>query len=404
MSINMSRLGGGVAVGALLALGLSATAQAQETKTTWGGAPRLTNDSLTFKVRGRVYEDVVFQEVDRAVGADFSASSTRLRTARIGVEGTYSSNWAYKVEVNFPGRGETYEWEDIMLEYKPTDTSSIILGNFKTVSLENLTSSRYITFMERGPYNDVLDIGRVATAAVKFNGMNWTLSAAGTGNSVNSTDPAAGDERRGLNVRGTFAPIDTDTTKLHLGAWARKRSRGDEGGFNYQARNNTNFGARYISTGAIGDEDTTIALEGALVHKSFSVQAEWANVESDRIGAGTDPDVKTWYAFASWFPTGEMRRYESKTGEFNRNKILNPTTAGGWGALELAVRYDSVELGGLPTVATAGDYKAWTVGANWYPIPYVRFMANYSKAENDNRLTANDVDVDTLQFRAQFDW
>jgi phosphate-selective porin OprO/OprP len=31
-------------------------------------------------------------------------------------------------------------------------------------------------------------------------------------------------------------------------------------------------------------------------------------------------------------------------------------------------------------------------------------MANYTKAENDNRLAGADVDVDTLQFRAQFDF
>jgi phosphate-selective porin OprO/OprP len=44
------------------------------------------------------------------------------------------------------------------------------------------------------------------------------------------------------------------------------------------------------------------------------------------------------------------------------------------------------------------------VGANWYPHPYVRFMANYTKSENDNKAIGADVDVDTLQFRAQFDF
>jgi len=31
-------------------------------------------------------------------------------------------------------------------------------------------------------------------------------------------------------------------------------------------------------------------------------------------------------------------------------------------------------------------------------------MANYSKSQNDNPAVGSDVDVDTLQFRAQFDF
>jgi phosphate-selective porin OprO and OprP len=105
-------------------------------------------------------------------------------------------------------------------------------------------------------------------------------------------------------------------------------------------------------------------------------------------------------------------------------------TAGGFGAVELGVRYDVVDLSELKTVRRftsglltedivtpvdrGGEYQAWTVGATWYPFPYVRFMANYTMAENDNPQWANpftdvlsadrDVDVDTLQFRAQFDF
>lgn len=404
MTITKSRVVGGAAAGVLLAFSMGAAAQAQETVTTWAGAPRFTNDALTFKIRGRVYEDYVMQEVDRAVGTDFSASNSRLRTARIGVEGTYGADWAYKAEVNFPGRGGTPEWEDVMLEYKPNDMTSIMVGNFRTVSLEAITSSRYNTFMERGPFNDVLDASRYLSAQVKFIGHNWTFAAAVAGDSPNTADIANGDERKQVTVRGTFAPIDGDLTKVHIGAWARARNRGDEAGFTYQTRNNTNFGARYVSTGAIADKDTTLAVEGAIVHGPFSVQGEYAQVNVDRIGPGAEPDIKVGYVFGSWFPTGETRRYQANMGDFNRIRILNPTTAGGFGAVELALRYDFADLGSVTGLPTGGEYSSWTAGANWYPIPYVRFMANYTVAENDNLLIANDVKVRTLQFRAQFDF
>lgn len=394
----------GAALGVFV-LAMAGGAAAQDTTTSWKGAPQFQNDTLTFKVRGRVYEDFVHQEVDRASGADFEANVTRLRTARLGVEGTWNANWAYKAE--FTVAGGSANWEDLILEYKPNDSVSIMAGNFKTVSFENIASSRYTTFMERGPFNDVLDIGRVMNVQVKANGENWTAAVAVSGDSLNNADPTAtatgGSEVLGLNGRVTWAPINGDTTKVHVGAWARYRDRQDQANFTYQARNNTNYGARYISTGAVGVTDKMVGLEGILIQGPFSVQAEWARADVDRI-ANVSSDFTTYYVAGSWFVTGEMKNLDVKKGEWGRTKILNPVTSGGFGALELAVRYDSVDLTNFNVPATAGEYKAWTLGANWYVHPYVRFMANYTKSENDNRAVGADVDVETLQFRAQFDF
>lgn len=396
----------GAALGALAALALASGAQAQETKTSWKGAPQFQNDSLTFKVRGRVYMDAVNQDVDRETGADFSSQVTRTRTARLGVEGTWNQNWAYKAELQLVGGSAA--WEDLILEYKPTDTASIMVGNFKTVSLENLTSSRYTTFMERGAYNDLIDAGRVMNAAVKLNGVNWTVLAAVSGDSINDSDPTVsgndgGSENVALVARATWAPVETETQTVHLGIWGRQRDRGDENGFNYQVRNNSNYGSRYTTSGGIGDSDRTIGLEAAWLAGPFSLQGEYANIEIDRTN-GLEQSAQGYYVAASWFVTGETRRYEAAKGEFGRTKILNPVTGGGTGAFELAARYDNADLTDITGVSTAGEYSAVTLGANWYPFPYVRFMANYTQAQNDSPAVNGDVDVNTLQFRAQFDF
>jgi phosphate-selective porin OprO/OprP len=91
-------------------------------------------------------------------------------------------------------------------------------------------------------------------------------------------------------------------------------------------------------------------------------------------------------------------------GEFGRVSIREPLTRGGMGAVELAVRYDAADLTEFAGVATAGEYSAVTVGATWYPFPYVRFMANYTDSKNEAQVAASDVDVQTLQVRAQFDF
>lgn len=396
----------GSALAGLMTLALASGASAQETTTSWKGAPQFQNDSVTFKVRGRAYMDAISQEVDRETGADYSAQVTRTRTVRLGVEGAWNQNWAYKAEVQVVGGSAA--WEDLILEYKPADNASILVGNFKTLSLENVTSSRYVTFMERGPYNDVLGVGRVMTAAVKVNGETWTALAAVSGDSINSADPTVvgdngGSEQVSVQGRVTWAPIVTDTNLVHLGLWARKRDRGDQTGFGYGARNNTNYGAQFTTSGAIGDSDTQIAGEALWIAGPFSLQGEYANIDIDRTN-GLDQSASAYYLAASWFVTGETRNMEVKKGELGRTKILNPLTAGGPGAVELAVRYDSVDLTDITGVGTAGEYTAWTLGANWHPFPYVRFMANYSLSRNDNSAVGADVDVNTLQFRAQFDF
>lgn len=460
--MRKSTLLGGVALGVMLAFGLTAAAQAQDLSVSWKGAPEFTNDDAKFKVRGRVFTDYVFQEVDGEYDAvtnpsgtgDYESRNSRIRTARLGVEGQWNVSFAYKAEVNFTGGSAT--WEDLILEYKPNDSTSIMLGNYKTLSLENMTSSRYITFMERGAFNDVIDAGRVTTLAARVNGSNWTALIAVAGDSINNADVAL-EERLSVQGRLTFAPIDTDTTRLHLGVWARARDFGDEGlpaaapipaalgeAGRYRVRNNTNVGDRFIDSGAnFGESDTMFGLESALVFNSFSLQGEYMFADVDKrcfaVAPGAvDPcsqgadegEIEAFYLFASWFPTGETRRYEANKGEFGRTKILNPFTSGGPGAWELAVRYDWVDLSGLETVRRfagpggpvdvrgpvdrGGEYQAVTLGATWYPFSYVRFMANYSMAENDNPLIINpltgvanpdrDVDVNTLQFRAQFDF
>lgn len=396
----MSR--GVVAVASLVAAAcLGGRANAQGTDVQWRGAPQFSGDGWTFKVRGRAYFDYVHQDVDgNAAVPDFVADNSRLRTARLGVEGTWTEQFAYKAEVDFTG-GDAL-WRDLLLEFRPAEGGALLVGNFRTVSLENITSSRFITFMERGAFNDAIDADRVLNLGGRLNGENWSIGAFLNGDSVNDDDVQEGDDSSGVSARATFAPSLGDA-RLHLGAWTRFRDIGEDASIRYRVRNNTNYGDRYVDTGPglLIDKDVMYGLESALVAGPFSLQGEYAHTEADTETGDHDGDA--WYVFGSWFPTGESRNYDPEGGEFGRVKVLKPVTDGGRGALELALRYDDVDLSDFGT-PTAGEYSAWTVGVNWYPFAYVRFMANYTDSENDNPGVDADVDVRTFQMRAQFDF
>jgi len=416
---NKTSLVSGAALGVMLACGLGVAAHAQDTTVAWKGAPQWTNDDVYFKVRGRILLDAVFQDVERdGPGGDFDTRNVRGRQVFLGVEGKLNNYVAYKAEGGAVNGG-AWAWDDVVIEVKPTEATSILFGNIKVAGLENLTSTRFTTFMDRGPYGDFgVDSYQLGVVG-KYQGPNYSFTGGVQGGSINNADVAVGanaDSKERLTIigRAHWAPIVTDTDKVHVAASYRYRNRGDEGAFAYTGRTNTAYtnGTTFYTTGGIGNRDNTVAVEGAWVHGPFSLQGEYSNIDVTRQGtAGSDPTVKVGYAFVSFWPTGETRNYDPVAGEFKRPKILNPITAGGFGGVELAVRYDFADLTDAydtlkvkPATSQSGEYTGWTLGMNYYPTSYVRFQANYTDGKSDNIGTNQDYDVKQFQLRAQLDF
>jgi phosphate-selective porin OprO/OprP len=145
-----------------------------------------------------------------------------------------------------------------------------------------------------------------------------------------------------------------------------------------------------------------------------------------------------FYAYATWYLTSESRAeqyrsYEEFNAPGNGNvaqiKILNPWSAGGWGAWELAARVSEINLnsGGninpvLGTTFTAspvssatnilniqgGRQSDFTLGLNWYPDKGIRFMANwvnvFQYSAPFNRPDLNGIHPNSFILRAQVDW
>ena len=250
----------GAALG-VFALAIAGGAAAQDTTTAWKGAPQWTNDDVQFKVRGRILLDYVYQDVDRAAPlADYKTSNARGRQVFLGVEGKLNNYLAYKAEGG-SWNGAAWAWDDVVIEFKPNDYTSLMVGNIKAAGLENMTSTRFISFLDRGPYGDIAVDSYLLSVVGKVNGQNWTVTGQVAGDSLNNADVdntsganPGSKERVGFTARATYAPINGDVDKLHLGVWARTRNHGDEAAFNYRGRTNTNYGnTRYYSTGAIGE-------------------------------------------------------------------------------------------------------------------------------------------------------
>ena len=114
-------------------------------------------------------------------------------------------------------------------------------------------------------------------------------------------------------------------------------------------------------------------LEAAFVWGPFSMQGEYAQLEADipaellrrRSVRQVSPTYDGWYVDASWYLTGETRNYEAAEGIFGRTKVKNPVFggSGGWGAWQIAGRYDVIDLSDkaafIPGCSECGDQQTW---------------------------------------------
>jgi phosphate-selective porin OprO/OprP len=401
-------------------------------KVKWKGAPELssTDGAFKFKVRGRLMADYDSIDQDEAVTGLGDKNGVELRRGRIGVEGTVYYDWKYKFEVDFAGDGS--EIKDAYLAYAnwwDIDKSEIIVGNFKNaMSLEQLTSSRFITFMERAAYIDAFGFDRAIGAGVWVGDEHWSLQVGGYG-AESGDQETWDDDPTQVTVRGTVAPINNDTTVVHLGASYRHRNAGtnEDSGvaelFRYRARAaDLHLADRIVQTPRIAENDDTFNLEGAFVWNRFSLQGEYAQLSADTaraVAGNASPEYNGWYVEASMFLTDDMRNYSASTGEFKRQKVKNPVWggSGGWGAWQIAARYDVFEAGdaatqirdfGVVSCDGCGRQETWLIGLNWWLTDHTALKFNVTQSDISGIIGVDDrrVDPEVTGFgmRAQIDW
>ena len=398
-------------------------------KVKWKGAPELssTDGKFKFKVRGRIMADYNGIDQDKRITGADDISAVELRRARLGVEGVVFYDWKYKFEVDFAG--DSTAVKDAYVAYAnwaPFKKSEIRAGNqYVYNSLEEITSSRFITFMERAAFEEAFFLDRQIGAAVLLGDKHWSFQSGYYGAESGDQGTFA-DDTTAFSVRGTVAPINVEAngvhTVLHLGASYRHREAGTlrEDGteelFRYRARPDLHLADRFVATPRISGDDDMFVLEGAFVWNSFSVQGEYAQLETNLpVDLGhQSPTYNGWYVDASWYLTGETRTYEADSGEFGRTKVKHPVYggSGGWGAWQIAARYDVIDLGDksdvVPGCSECGEQKTWLVGLNWLLTDYTAIKLNVTQSKISGGYSAfnanNGAEINGVGLRAQVDW
>ncbi len=376
-------------------------------KVTWKTGIRFKGKDFELKAGGRLMFDMVFiggeNDVfnggDSGDGAFDDDDGFFFRRLRLYWSGTVYKNTIFKIQIDFSSASNSIQ--EVYVGLKNLGfVKKVLFGHFKEpFGLEEQTSSKYITFAERTATTNAL--GRSLNTGVAAFGealekrMTWAIGIFRTTGSDGSNF-SDGDYALALRITGVLWQNKDEHQLLHGGFGLSYR--GAES-VRFRARPIHGRGPRAIDTGAIAADDTAVFnFEIALVWGSLSAQAEvfFASVSG---AAGTpDADFTGFYIELSYFLTGEHRPY--KGSSFGRIKVLDPfhDGNGGWGAWQIAIRFDAVDL--VDGVIAGGEMDTFTIGVNWHWNPNTRVMFNVIFAD----ISGNDSNGDLTGLIIRFQW
>jgi phosphate-selective porin OprO/OprP len=380
-----------------------------------GWTPYIKSSDGQHKIEfhGRVHFDMrAYEEGSRNLDANRSnlsptrsdeVTNFRLRRARLGVDATFFKYLDFKLEGDFGEQGTPFILTDGYGELNYWKELRIRGGQFKVpFSFEELTSSRFIDFVERSVVNNLVparDVGAMVHGSL-FGGMVEYGAGIFNGTGQNNFETNDSKDFAGrllvrpfrlmnipllqqFHIAGHFTHGDQDVTPAPSPAPANSFQGRTDGRFVFFPRIPTR-----------GDR-TRYGAEAVYAFGPFGLYGEYVKTEEERnLGPGGsnlgDLKGQGWYVAGTFFVTGE----EKVHAKAPKVKPANFRT-GDYGALELVARYAQLDFdsGGLlpgPTPswggkAGANKVDALTVGFNWYLSPNVRLMFNWVQNwfEND---------------------
>jgi len=354
-------------------------------------------DDISVTMGGRVMFDTTLITADTTFPSG-SVDGNEFRRARIYAKMDISEHVSGKVQYDFAGGGVAIK--DVYIKFK-TAYGAVTAGHhYQPVSFEELTSSKYITFLERAMAVEAISPGRDTGISTTNSFNDSTRWALGIFRRVGSSADGAGDGDYSITGRVTHA-IEGENSTTHLGISTSLTAASDS--TRIRSRPEVHQTGRVVdTTSGTTDGEMMVGLEFAWTAGPNTVQAEYLMTSIDSFDTGTGPedvDFNGYYVSYSRMLTGESRSYNSggKWGRIKPNE--NWEGKGLNGAWEAAVRYSMLDL-------TDGSYdqqaKGITVGMNWYMNAHTRLMVNVVRSEAD--IAGANLDFTALLARLQIDW
>ena len=353
--------------------------------------------------KSRVWTDIRVQ-ADGAVffGDTYNpiGNGTSIRRARMAFKTLFGEHWYGEIDMDISN--SELELKDAYLKYSfnkhsEGDGLEIQIGNFKEpFSMETTTTSRYLTFIERanvvatfGPSRHIGIMGSyyknwfLALGSISFQNIGGLEERTF---SEDANKDFGVDEGYSYTGRIVLMPgYANPDFGLHFGMAGSYRTPTTDaelpGSFRYSTRSLTSINRKkYLDTDDIANVDHALmgGLELAAHYKGLRLQGEYISNKVTLESDGGDEKFGGFYVYGSWLMFGGKHTYDAAAGEFTQ-----PSRGKKWGDLELAFRYDYIDLNSRPEGIMGGAADGYTMGLNWHANENVKFMLNYAILNHD---------------------
>jgi phosphate-selective porin OprO/OprP len=336
-----------------------------------------------------------------------SSCTWELHRSRIGIQGHLFKEIEYEVERELQEHELTEEevlaglapeqvWKDVFVNVRYIRNAQVQVGRFKIpFGLDQLIGVSQNDFVYRSLGANYLaparDTGVMVHGRFFKRGLNyWVGGFRHDGDNARSKRIEGGDETFAARVTGLpFRKLSPKTLGgLELGTAVTFTKLSDDSFRPNGLRGRTALtqDAFYNAVYVKGDRQRFEADVDWTIGPA-SARAEYTHVSDSRtdqgLGNQTLPDARaqSWYVAGTWVVTGERKRRPVKAA--------NPLPGGGFGAVEVAARYERLWFDSVGTtddslafrnpraenILLTGD-KAFTIGVNWTLNRWVKVQFN----------------------------
>ena len=317
-----------------------------------------------------------------------------IRRARVAMKVVMHKNWYGEIDFDF-SESKT-EIKDAYIKYtNDARDFNIKAGHFREgFSMETTTTSRYVTFIERSlmsKFSPSRHLGfqfnymkekYLLVGGVHFmtQGDNEEVEFGQDANKKQGTD-----DGYSLTGRAVFRPIIDSEKVIHIGVAASYRTPKthlevpDSYRFSTRSISNVNR-KKYLDTDDIlnVESNTLFNVELAGAFKNIMFQSEYTENNISRKDGFADVNLNGFYAQAGILLTGGKYNYNKNEGEFTQVSRGSEK-----GELEVAFRFDYIDLNDENAGIYGGGANAYTLGLNYHFNSNVKVMLDYSYLNHD---------------------
>jgi hypothetical protein len=359
-------------------------------------AAQLRRPGVELRLTGYVQEDFrSFRDYEDANGVLPELDDEAvLRRLRVGIEAKWKR---VSFDFNYDPHDDVEHLKNLFADIKISKALHVTGGVMKLpVSPEWLTSAARTDFIERN-LPSILAPGRdwgVKLSGEPIRRIEYEIGVfAGDGRTDQSrADTTVAGRLEATLAKGFLVGVSGSQGEVH--ADPADASDPVARGVPFRAPSGFRFYERHFVDGT----RRRLGADARLYHKAFGLKLELLDMKQERRGQGSVLDdlpaevSRGWSAGATWLVVGGRK---TRTMD-----VEHPIYRGGVGAIELGLRYDTLEVdddGPDSGFAASGSRarnirpvgsKTLTGGLSWWPVEFVRLMANAVVERYDDPLLA----------------